>query len=65
MAMRRVGGGQTRTMLYGYLMAHGMFVTRGAIAYGRQKGEVKDGVGWTPEFMRFSVSRANPGKPFL
>jgi multimeric flavodoxin WrbA len=45
MAVRRVGAGQTRTLLYSYFMAQGMIVARGAIGYGREKGEVKQGVG--------------------
>jgi multimeric flavodoxin WrbA len=45
MAVRRVGAGQTRTLLYSYFMSQGMIVARGAIGYGREKGEVKQGVG--------------------
>jgi multimeric flavodoxin WrbA len=45
MAVRRVGAGQTRSLLYSYFMAHGMIVARGAIGYGREKGEVRQGVG--------------------
>ena len=42
-ALRRVGGGQTRTLLYGYFMAQGMIPVRGAIGYGRERGDVKQG----------------------
>jgi multimeric flavodoxin WrbA len=45
LAARRIGGGQTRTLLYGFFMAHGMIPVRGAIGYGRDKGDVKQGVG--------------------
>ena len=45
LAARRVGAGQTRTMLYGFFMSHGMVPVRGAIGYGREKGEVTQGVG--------------------
>ena len=45
LAARRVGAGQTRTMLYGYFMSHGMVPVRGAIGYGREKGEVTQGMG--------------------
>jgi multimeric flavodoxin WrbA len=45
LAVRRIGGGQTRTLLFGYFMAQGMLPVRGAIGYGREKGDVKQGVG--------------------
>ncbi|HXZ95042.1 MAG TPA: flavodoxin family protein [Dehalococcoidia bacterium] len=45
LAARRVGAGQTRNLLYGFFMVHGMLPVRGAIGYGREKGEVKQGVG--------------------
>jgi multimeric flavodoxin WrbA len=45
LAARRVGAGQTRNLLYGYFMAQGMMPVRGAIGYGREKGDVKQGVG--------------------
>lgn len=45
LAARRVGAGQTRTLLYGFFMSHGMVPVRGAIGYGREKGDVKQGVG--------------------
>ena len=45
LAVRRVGAGQTRSMLYGYFMSHGMVPVRGAIGYGRERGEVTQGVG--------------------
>jgi len=45
LAARRVGAGQTRNLLYGFFMAHGMLPVRGAIGYGRERGEVKQGVG--------------------
>lgn len=48
LAVRRVGAGQTRNLLYGFFMVHGMLPSRGAIGYGREKGEVKDGVGGSP-----------------
>ena len=44
-AVRRVGAGQTRSLLYSYFMAQGMVLVRGAIGYGREKGEVRQGVG--------------------
>jgi multimeric flavodoxin WrbA len=48
LAVRRVGAGQTRNLLYGFFMAHGMLPVRGAIGYGREKGEVRQGVGGSP-----------------
>ncbi len=45
LAVRRVKGGQTRNLLYGYFMSQGMIPVRGAIGYGREKGDVKQGVG--------------------
>lgn len=45
LAVRRVGAGQTRNLLYGYFMSHGMVPVRGAIGYGRERGDVRQGVG--------------------
>ena len=45
LAVRRVGAGQTRNLLYGYFLGQGMIPVRGAIGYGREKGDVKTGVG--------------------
>ena len=45
LAVRRVGAGQTRNLLYGYFMSQGMIPVRGAIGYGREKGDVKQRVG--------------------
>ena len=47
MAARRVGAGQTRSLLYSYFMAQGMTPIRGAIGYGMEKGDVRQGVGGT------------------
>ncbi len=46
-AVRRVGAAQTRSLLYSYFMSQGMIPVRGAIGYGRKKGEVREGVGGT------------------
>ncbi len=45
LAVRRVGAGQTRNLLYSYFIGQGMIPIRGAIGYGREKGDVKQGVG--------------------
>jgi multimeric flavodoxin WrbA len=45
LAVRRVGAAQTRNLLYGFFMAHGMVPVRGAIGYGIEKGDVLHGPG--------------------
>ena len=60
-ALRRVGGRQARTLLYDYFIGQGMIVTRGAIGYGRQKGEVREGVGGTQGLSALEEAR-NAGK---
>lgn len=45
LAVRRVGAGHTRNQLYGYFLAQGMVPVRGAIGYGREKGDVRTGDG--------------------
>jgi len=45
LALRKLGGGQTRSYLHGYFVAQGMIATKGAIGYGREKGDVKKGDG--------------------
>lgn len=47
-AARRVGAGQTLSLLYTWFAAHGMNVAGGGIGYGREKGEVLDGPGGMP-----------------
>ncbi|MDD5081997.1 MAG: flavodoxin family protein [Dehalococcoidales bacterium] len=42
---RRVGAGQVLSLLYSYFLAHRMYVAGGSIGYGRDRGDVKDGVG--------------------
>ncbi len=42
---RRVGAGQVRTLLSGFFVNQGMIAVRGAIGYGRGKGEIRQGVG--------------------
>ena len=58
LAVRRVGAGQTRNLLYGYFMAQGMIPVRGAIGYGREKGEVKQGVGATQGLSALEEARS-------
>jgi multimeric flavodoxin WrbA len=45
LACRRVGAGQTRVQFYGWFMSQGMVPVRGAIGYGREKGDVRTGNG--------------------
>jgi multimeric flavodoxin WrbA len=45
LALRKVGAGQTRVQLYGWFMSQGMIPVRGAIGYGREKGDVRKGEG--------------------
>jgi multimeric flavodoxin WrbA len=45
LALRRIGAGQTRVQLYGWFMAQGMVPVRGAVGYGREKGDVRTGDG--------------------
>jgi multimeric flavodoxin WrbA len=57
LALRRVGAGQTRNLLYGYFQAHGMISVRGAIGYGREKGEVRTGVGGSRDLSAIEEAR--------
>jgi multimeric flavodoxin WrbA len=45
LALRRVGAGQTRVHVYGWFLSQGMVPVKGAIGYGRRKGDVRKGVG--------------------
>ncbi len=44
-ALRRVGASQTKNIIYGYFLSMGMVPVWGAIGYGRNKGEVRNGEG--------------------
>ncbi len=44
-ALRRIGAGTTRNLLYGFFLAQGMVPVRGAAGYGPGKGEVRQGFG--------------------
>jgi multimeric flavodoxin WrbA len=57
LAVRRIGGGQTRNLLYGFFMAHGMVPVRGAIGYGREKGDVLQGFGASVKLSALEESR--------
>jgi len=45
LAVRRLGGAQTRSLMYSYFIAHGMIPVRSAIGYGMTKGDVLQGTG--------------------
>jgi multimeric flavodoxin WrbA len=47
-AVRRVGGGMTRTLMYNYFITHGMIPVKGALGYGMDVGDVTQGVGGAP-----------------
>jgi multimeric flavodoxin WrbA len=57
-ALRRVGAGQTRNLLYGYFIAQGMIPVRGAIGYGPEKGEVREGVGGSRDLSAMEEARS-------
>ena len=42
---RRLGAGQTRNLIYGFIAGQKMIAIRAAVGYGREKGEVRQGVG--------------------
>ena len=56
-AVRRVGAGQTRTLLYSFFVAQGMIAVRGGIGYGNAKGEVREGVGGGIDMMAMDEAR--------
>jgi multimeric flavodoxin WrbA len=43
--VRRIGGSQTRALIYDFFIAHHMIVAEGAIGYGPNPGDVLTGVG--------------------
>jgi multimeric flavodoxin WrbA len=47
LTLRRLGAGQTRVHVYGWFLTHGMVPVKGAIGYGRERGDVRtsDGAG--------------------
>ena len=57
-AARRVGGGQVLSLLYSYFVAQRMIIAGGGIGYGRQKGEVKHGVGGAASLSALEEARA-------
>ena len=45
LTLRKLGAGQTRVHVYGWFLTHGMVPVKGAIGYGREKGDVRTGDG--------------------
>ena len=56
-ALRRVGAAQTQNLLYGFFIAQGMIPVRAAIGYGREKGEVRQGVGGSIDLSALEEAR--------
>jgi multimeric flavodoxin WrbA len=56
-ALRRVGAAQTQNLLYGFFIAQGMIPVRAAIGYGREKGDVRQGVGGAPDLSALEEAR--------
>ncbi len=54
---RRVGAGQVLSLLYPYFIENRMHVAGGGIGYGREKGEVKEGVGGAPNTSALEEAR--------
>ncbi|MBU2547710.1 MAG: flavodoxin family protein [Proteobacteria bacterium] len=54
---RRVGAGQVLSLLYTWFAVHGMHVAGGAIGYGREKGEVREGPGGSPGLTALDEAR--------
>ena len=57
-AARRVGAGQTLSLLYTYFTAQRMLIAGGGIGYGSGKGEVKKGTGGSPTLSALEEARA-------
>jgi multimeric flavodoxin WrbA len=56
-ALRRVGAAQARNLLYGFFLAHGMIPVPAAIGYGREKGDVRQGVGGSIDLSALEEAR--------
>ena len=57
-AARRVGAGQVLSLLYSYFSVQRMLIAGGGIGYGREKGEVREGVGGAPGLSALEEARA-------
>jgi multimeric flavodoxin WrbA len=57
-AVRRVGAGQVLSLLYTFFALHRMVISGGGIGYGREKGEVREGPGGSPDVTALQEARA-------
>jgi len=57
-AVRRVGAGNVLSLLYTYFTVQRMIIAGGGIGYGREKGEVRKGVGGSPAYSALEEARA-------
>jgi multimeric flavodoxin WrbA len=55
---RRVGAGQVLSLLYTWFAAQRMIIAGGALGYGRDRGEVRDGPGGAPMLTALEEARA-------
>jgi multimeric flavodoxin WrbA len=54
---RRIGASQSRALIYDFFIAHGMIVAGGSIGYGRNPGDVLNGVGGGINFTAVDEAR--------
>ena len=57
-AARRVGAGQVLSLLYSYFAFHRMVAAAGGIGYGTEKGDVRQGVGGSPNLSALEEANA-------
>ncbi|MBI2907511.1 MAG: flavodoxin family protein [Chloroflexi bacterium] len=57
-AVRRLGAGQVLSLLYSYFVAQRMIIVGGGVGFGRDKGEVREGVGGAPGSTALEEARA-------
>jgi multimeric flavodoxin WrbA len=58
LAVRRIGAGSTLGLLYSYFTAQRMTIAGGSAGYGREKGEVQQGVGISPTLSAIEEARS-------
>lgn len=56
-AARRLGAAQVRTLLFSYFIGQKMLVAGGGIGYGQEKGDVRQGVGGSPNTTALDEAR--------
>jgi multimeric flavodoxin WrbA len=57
-AARRVGASQVLSLLYTFFTVHRMITAGGGVGYGREPGEVRQGVGMSPVMSAMEEARA-------